>query len=125
MYGAFEPNNPYTYSFVQEVDLVILPFTISLARSRVMKHVGFIGGDIDVFLNKYPEPQISWKAASQPFTVEVSLNSRFNDLSFNSLRNQGMAWLAAFIDFHYNNQHGHRSNTLEIRRTRSAVKGTQ
>ena len=52
MYGAFEPNNPYTYSFVQEVDLVILPFTISLARSRVMKHVGFIGGDNDALLSQ-------------------------------------------------------------------------
>ena len=52
MYGAFEPNNPYTYSFVQEVDLVILPFTISLTRSRVMKHVGFIGGDNDALLSQ-------------------------------------------------------------------------
>ena len=75
MYGAFEPNNPYTYSFVQEVDLVILPFTISLARSRVMKHVGFIGGDNDARLTKYPEPRITWKQ----FTVQVSLNSRLND----------------------------------------------
>ena len=52
MYGAFEPNNPYTYSFVQEVDLVILPFTISLTRSRVIKHVGFIGGDNDALLSQ-------------------------------------------------------------------------
>ena len=82
-----------------------------------MKHAGYIGGDNDALLTKYPEPQISWKAASQPFTVEVSLNSRLNDLSFNSLRNslKGMARLAAFIGFHYNGQHGHRSSALEIR----------
>jgi hypothetical protein len=58
-----------------------------------MKHAGYIGGDNDALLTKYPEPQISWKAASQPFTVEVSLNSRLNDLSFNSLRNSLKAWL--------------------------------
>ena len=81
-----------------------------------MKHVGYIGGDNDALLTKYPEPQISWKAASQPFTVEVSLNSRLNDLSFNSEFAQGMAWLAAFIGFHYNGQHnGHRSSAFEIR----------